>query len=124
IPTNGQAYLTIALEISAIDPDLFHWTKLLVDLASHLGAGEKDWQEAMRQRNLDAVMISSSVRMFGDLQYPDRMGLEATFNGAGLVSDIPSMTRSLAGMIKDVRVDEMERISQLLRDMLAEERQS
>jgi Zn-dependent M16 (insulinase) family peptidase len=118
VPANGQVYLGVSLDISKVPVEDFRWVDLLVDLSASLGAGHMEWAEATRWRELSAVGASSSVHVVQTARNQDVFGLEAVFETVGLQRDIPAMSQVMKGMIYDTRLDERERIKQVLGNAL------
>lgn len=118
LASNGQVYMGVSLDVSGVPMEDFVWVDLLVDLAGGLGAGDMDWATATRWREISAVGASSSVNVINRARGNGEFGLEAVFETMGLVRDIPAMCQVMKSMMDDVRIDERDRIRQVLSNSL------
>lgn len=123
LPSNGQVYLGVSLDISKVPVEDFPWVDLLVDLSESLGAGNMDWTEATRWREMSAVAASSAVHIMHTVRNQEKFGLEAVFETVGLQRDIPAMCQVMKSMIYDTRLDEHDRIRQVLGNALDQSNQ-
>lgn len=123
VPSNGQVYLGVSLDISGVPVEDFKWVDLMVDLAPSLGSGQMDWAEATRWREMAAVGASSAVHTVNTARSAGNFGLEAVFEAVGLQRDIPAMCQVMKTLIYDARLDEHDRIRQVLNNSLDQSNQ-
>lgn len=112
--SNGQVYMGVSLDMSHVSPSEMRWVSLLTELSSSVGIGEMDWAEAAIWRDQQAVGFGAGIATIQTVHDLEHFGMEVTFDAVGLARNTPTMANLLRTMIDDLRVDEVERIEQVV----------
>ena len=116
IPSNGQSFVGVSLDVSRVPNEELPWVALLTEMAPSLGAGSRGWAEEAQHRAIQAVSLGSAMSVFSLLTNQSAVTVEVAFDAAGLARDIPGMCHALRDMLYELRLDEKERIGQLISD--------
>lgn len=113
---NGQTYLGVTLDVSRVPVEDMRWVGLLVEFSSSVGLGDIDWAQAAQWREVQAVGSGAAMSTQQTMQSREDFGMEVAFDAYGLTRDIPALAQLLRSFVYDLRVDEKERISQVIEE--------
>lgn len=123
-PTNGQAFLGLNFNLNALPKEDIVWVNLLMYLMDSLGVEGKDWVETAKTHNQSAALISTGFSPYVIFSNEQALGLEATIQVGGLQKDAPQLAEVLWEVAQKLRLDEFDRMDQLVAELADRTRQS
>lgn len=123
-PTNGQAFISLNFNLNNIPVEDVMWMNLLFHIMDSVGVENRDWVETVQWQNESAAMFATSLSVFGIYDNDDAVGLEGSIQVGGLQHDAAPLAHILWTTINNLRLDEEERIEQLIVDLVDRTRQS
>jgi len=112
IASNGLSYLRVGYDVSGFDAADWPWLHLYSDLASELGVGDMDYEDAdaWRQRMAPSFNIGVDAS-----QQPDgALRLELWFGASGLREEHAGIAELISRTLTETRFDEHERMAFLI----------
>ncbi len=116
--TNGLNYLSWVRALPALSEEEMRWLPLYTTVLTEVGQGEQPYTEIQRQQTRVSGGLSAGVSHRADKASPDRLHSYLTVNGTSLQRNTPAMNELLHGTVKDARVDESDRLHELLQTIL------
>ena len=123
-PTNGQAFLGLNFNLNTLPKEDIVWMNLLMYLMDSLGVEGKDWVETAKAHNQSAALMSAGFSPYVIFSNEQALGLEATIQVGGLQKDAPQLAEVLWEVAQKLRLDEFDRMDQLVAELADRTRQS
>lgn len=112
--TNDFIYLDIHYPLPALSDRELHYAQLLVSLLPELGAGSKSYLEQLSLIHRYTGGISAGIYFHGISHNPSEIQAEFVIKGKALKRNQKKLFEILHDLIGNVRLDEKERIKELL----------
>jgi Zn-dependent M16 (insulinase) family peptidase len=112
IASNGLSYVRASYDVSGFDAADWPWLHLYTDLASELGVGDMDYEQAdaWRQR----MAPSFNIGLDASQQTDGALRLELWFGASGLREEHAGIAELMSRSLADTRFDEHERLAFLI----------
>lgn len=122
IASNGISYARVMVDVSSLEPALWPWLQLYVDVLPELGLGEKTYEAADAWRHDRVPFFDINLHVLQTQDSEQSLCLHVDFYAKGLREENQAIAEVLSKSIREARFDEHERLAYLIDCMVQDMR--
>ncbi len=115
--TNGLVYMKLCIDQPLLEESLLPWLPLYRDVVTELGAGTATYQDRQRRQAAVTGGVSLSELAFSGLGQTQNAYGRLVLSGKALKRHQPALAEFMIEQLEQLRLDESERIHELLQQM-------